>query len=134
MELDGSGAGDPGMDATTDGNITSNVNSSTSTESWPYWFDTGCAEWLPVNHVYFQLANTFLFLSYLAPAGIYGLLYLRLMLAIGCGFFAIWGWLILCAFDTFIWYVPTHQLARDLNCKANEDFCFSGTPSLPLST
>lgn len=69
---------------------------------WPY-FNTGCLEWLPINHVYFQLANSFLFLSYLAPAGLYGLIYLRLMLAIGSAFFAIWGWLILCAFDTFLW-------------------------------
>lgn len=70
--------------------------------TWPY-FNTGCAKWLPMNHVYFQLANTFLFLSYLAPAGLYGLIYLRAMLAIGCAFFAIWGWLVICAFDTFVW-------------------------------
>ena len=69
---------------------------------WPY-FNTGCLQWLPINHVYFQLANSFLFLSYLAPAGLYGLIYLRLMLAIGSAFFAIWGWVILCAFDTFLW-------------------------------
>ena len=69
---------------------------------WPY-FNTGCLEWLPINHIYFQLANSFLFLSYLAPAGLYGLIYLRLMLAIGSAFFAIWGWIILCAFDTFLW-------------------------------
>jgi hypothetical protein len=25
------------------------------------------------------------------------------MLAIGSAFFAIWGWFILCAFDTFLW-------------------------------
>lgn len=69
---------------------------------WPY-FNTGCLQWLPINHIYFQLANSFLFLSYLAPAGLYGLIYLRLMLAIGSAFFAIWGWIILCAFDTFLW-------------------------------
>lgn len=59
--------------------------------------------WLPVNHMYFQLANVFLFLSYLAPNGIYGILYLRVTLCIGCFFFALWGWVILCAFDTFLW-------------------------------
>ncbi|CAB0013425.1 unnamed protein product, partial [Nesidiocoris tenuis] len=32
--------------------------------------------WGPLNHVYFQLANLFYFLSYLAPAGLHGLLYL----------------------------------------------------------
>lgn len=84
----------------------SDINSTTITpewkKSWPY-FNTGCLEWLPINHIYFQLANSFLFLSYLARPGIYGLLYLRLMLAIGSAFFAIWGWVILCAFDTFLW-------------------------------
>ena len=81
------------------------TNSSTTTDwsqIWPY-FNTGCLEWLPINHIYFQLANSFLFLSYLAPAGLYGLIYLRLMLAIGSAFFAIWGWIVLCAFDTFVW-------------------------------
>ena len=65
-----------------------------------YYF--GCDPWLPPNHIYFQLANTCFFLSYLAPSGLYGLLYLRLVLAIGSALFAIWGWLILCAFDTFL--------------------------------
>ena len=62
-----------------------------------------CHDWLPVNHIYFQLANLFLFLSYLAPNGIYGILYLRITLSIGCFFYSLWGWVILCAFDTFIW-------------------------------
>ncbi|XP_064117170.1 popeye domain-containing protein 3-like isoform X6 [Macrobrachium nipponense] len=62
-----------------------------------------CYNWLPINHIYFQLANIFLFLSYLAPNGIYGILYLRITLTIGCMFFSLWGWVILCAFDTFLW-------------------------------
>lgn len=62
-----------------------------------------CSGWLPINHIYFQLANIFLFLSYLAPNGIYGILYLRITLTIGCMFFSLWGWVILCAFDTFLW-------------------------------
>lgn len=101
--VDGSG-GDVLLVDSADGD---NNETGVGTRSWPYWIDTGCAEWLPINHVYFQLANTFLFLSYLAPAGLYGLLYLRLMLAIGCAFFAIWGWLILCAIDTLLWYILT---------------------------
>ncbi|GIY65805.1 popeye domain-containing protein 3 [Caerostris extrusa] len=60
-------------------------------------------QWLPPNHVLFQIANIFLFLSYLAPVGIHGLLYLRTCLMIGSIFFALWGWVILCALDTFIW-------------------------------
>ncbi|XP_018909159.1 popeye domain-containing protein 1 isoform X2 [Bemisia tabaci] len=62
-----------------------------------------CSQWGPVNHMFFQLANTFFFLSYLAPNGMYGILYLRCTLLIGCAFFAWWGWAILCSFDAFIW-------------------------------
>ncbi len=86
----------------TDQQQSNNASTTDWSTIWPY-FNTGCLEWLPINHVYFQLANSFLFLSYLAPAGLYGLIYLRLMLAIGSAFFAIWGWVILCAFDTFVW-------------------------------
>ncbi|GFY62099.1 blood vessel epicardial substance-A [Trichonephila inaurata madagascariensis] len=60
-------------------------------------------QWLPPNHILFQIANVFLFLSYLAPVGIHGLLYLRTCLMIGSIFFALWGWVVLCALDTFIW-------------------------------
>lgn len=62
-----------------------------------------CTQWGPVNHVYFQLANTFFFLSYLAPNGLYGILYLRCTLLVGCAFFALWGWAVLCSFDAFLW-------------------------------
>ncbi|XP_076044453.1 popeye domain-containing protein 3-like isoform X4 [Oratosquilla oratoria] len=108
------------------GNITSSSSSSFSTSSTipssafpattsterppsfadylpPLHADIVCSSWLPVNHIYFQLANTFLFLSYLAPNGIYGILYLRVTLSIGCMFFSLWGWVVLCAFDTFLW-------------------------------
>ncbi|PSN31664.1 hypothetical protein C0J52_27499 [Blattella germanica] len=69
----------------------------------PALFVSYCAEWKPVNHVYFQLANTFFFLSYLAPNGMYGILYLRCTLLVGCAFFALWGWAVLCCFDAFLW-------------------------------
>ncbi|KAG8234597.1 hypothetical protein J437_LFUL017100 [Ladona fulva] len=60
--------------------------------------------WAPANHVYFQLANAFFFLSYLAPhRGAYGILYLRATLLVGCAFFALWGWAVLCSFDAFLW-------------------------------
>ncbi|XP_075227383.1 popeye domain-containing protein 3-like isoform X2 [Lycorma delicatula] len=62
-----------------------------------------CTHWTQVNHVYFQLANTFFFLSYLAPNGMYGILYLRCTLLVGCAFFALWGWAVLCSFDAFLW-------------------------------
>lgn len=69
----------------------------------PALFVSYCTEWKPVNHVYFQLANTFFFLSYLAPNGMYGILYLRCTLLVGCAFFALWGWAVLCCFDAFLW-------------------------------
>ncbi|XP_037082599.1 popeye domain-containing protein 3-like [Pollicipes pollicipes] len=62
-----------------------------------------CPSYLPLNHVYFQVANFFLFLSYLAPPGLGGLLYLRSTLAIGLFFLAMWGYVVLCALDTFLW-------------------------------
>ena len=36
-----------------------------------------CDSWAPVIHIYFQIANLFLLLSFLAPYGLRGLLYLR---------------------------------------------------------
>jgi len=100
---DGSGRQDVLIDLVDASTPTNGSNRTVHwSEKWPY-FDTGCMQWLPINHVYFQLANSFLLLSYFAPAGLYGLLYLRLMLAIGCFFFALWGWVVLCAFDTFLW-------------------------------
>jgi hypothetical protein len=67
----------------------------------PYFY-TGCS-WLPINHVIFQMAHVFLCLSYLAPPTLYGLIYLRLVLAVGSAFLAGWACFIICAFDTFIW-------------------------------
>lgn len=81
-------------------NVYTNITSADSRDfNWTLCFD----QWLPPNHFLFQLANAFLFLSYLAPVGIHGLLYLRTCLMIGSLFFALWGWIILCAFDTFLW-------------------------------
>ena len=55
-----------------------NTTSEDSIEdSWPI---------LPANHVLFQIANIFLFLSYLSV----NLLYLRIVLALAGLFFAIW--------------------------------------------
>lgn len=64
-----------------------------------------CTEWRDTNHIYFQLANTFFFLSYLAPNGLYGMLYLRCTMLIGCMFFALWGWAVQCYFDAVIWNI-----------------------------
>ena len=77
------------------------VSNSTTSSGEPAYLCDG--RWMPVHHLYFQLANLFLFLSYLAPNGIYGILYLRVTLCIGCFFFSLWGWVVLCAFDTVLW-------------------------------
>ncbi|KAG0427199.1 hypothetical protein HPB47_025706 [Ixodes persulcatus] len=62
-----------------------------------------CPRWLPPNHLLFHLANASLLLSYVAPEGIYGLLYLRFCIAVGSLFFAMWGCLVLCSVDTLVW-------------------------------
>ncbi|KZS14775.1 putative Blood vessel epicardial substance [Daphnia magna] len=84
-------------------NSTSNA-SSIPAKGDAVWscFYTGCL-WLPINHISFQFAHVFLCLSYLAPPGLYGLIYLRLVLAIGSALLAAWACFIICAFDTFIW-------------------------------
>ncbi|XP_003740241.1 blood vessel epicardial substance-like [Galendromus occidentalis] len=61
------------------------------------------AGWLPTNHLLFHFANVCLFLSYCVPPGLKGLLFLRIVLFFACLFFALWGWLVLCALDTFMW-------------------------------
>ncbi|RWS20607.1 Blood vessel epicardial substance-like protein [Leptotrombidium deliense] len=62
-----------------------------------------CTAWHEPNHPLFQFASGFLLLSYLAPTGIYGLLYLRCCLTIASLFYTLWGWLILCSIDTSLW-------------------------------
>lgn len=62
-----------------------------------------CERWNELNHIYFQIANIFFFLSYLAPNGTYGMLYLRCGLLVGCIFFALWSWTIKCYFDALVW-------------------------------
>ena len=60
-------------------------------------------EWLPANNFLFQIANVWLVLSYICPPTLNGLIYLRLCLGLAGIFFALWGWLVLCAPDTFVW-------------------------------
>ncbi|XP_044737803.1 blood vessel epicardial substance-like isoform X2 [Chrysoperla carnea] len=87
------------------------VSSSMNVTSFPYdssfisavFSINYCDKWEQTNHIYFQLANTFFFLSYLAPTGLYGMLYLRCTLLVGCAFFALWGWAVRCYLDAFVW-------------------------------
>ena len=60
-------------------------------------------KWLPANHFLFQIANVCLMVSYLAPDSLNGLFMLRAALGLGGLFFALWGWWVLCAPDTFVW-------------------------------
>lgn len=62
-----------------------------------------CEHWNDLNHIYFQIANVFFFLSYLAPNGTYGMLYLRCGLMVGCIFFALWSWAVKCYLDALVW-------------------------------
>ncbi|XP_040069197.2 blood vessel epicardial substance-A-like [Ixodes scapularis] len=62
-----------------------------------------CPAWLNTNHILFQIANLFLLLSYVTPGGPYTLLYLRVVIGLGSFFYALWGYVILCAFDTLLW-------------------------------
>lgn len=62
-----------------------------------------CQHWDDLNHIYFQIANVFFFLSYLAPNGTYGMLYLRCSLMVGCVFFALWSWAVKCYLDAVVW-------------------------------
>lgn len=62
-----------------------------------------CEHWNDLNHIYFQIANIFFFLSYLAPNGVYGMLYLRSSLMVGCIFFALWSWAVKCYLDALVW-------------------------------
>lgn len=65
---------------------------------------TNC-NWLPANNFLFQIANVLLVFSYFVPDNLNGLFLLRFFLGTAGLFFALWGWMILCAPDTFGWNV-----------------------------
>jgi len=65
---------------------------------------TNC-NWLPLNNFLFQIANVLLVFSYFVPDNLNGLFLLRFFLGTAGLFFALWGWMILCAPDTFGWNV-----------------------------
>jgi len=61
-------------------------------------------QWLPVNHVFFQIANVFLVLTYVInPSSLFGLLQLRLALTMAGFFFGVWGGTVLCSIDCMSW-------------------------------
>lgn len=80
------------------------VNNNTDNSLYTAVFNTKlCERWNELNHIYFQIANIFFLLSYLAPNGIYGMLYLRCSLLVGCIFFAFWSWSVKCYLDALVW-------------------------------
>ncbi|CAN8006091.1 unnamed protein product [Ixodes pacificus] len=84
-----------------------------------------CPAWLNTNHHLFQIANLFLRFSYLLQGGPYTLLQTRVVLGLGSSFFALLGYIILCAFDTLVWKAlfTLIDLVRfcvlDTTCKGN---------------
>ena len=62
-----------------------------------------CPGWVPLNHVYYQLANLLLLLSSLAPNTPYGFLFLRILLLMSFSLSTVWGWTVACGLDTTAW-------------------------------
>ncbi|KAH9373008.1 hypothetical protein HPB48_003386 [Haemaphysalis longicornis] len=88
------------------GNATVDPVSALQSYGLNYYFTLPpCWEWLPTNHYYFHLAMAFLLFVYFAPTGLYGLLFLRVSLTVSCVFFVLWGYFVLCSFDTLLWNV-----------------------------
>lgn len=72
--------------------------------SLPGFFgDTTCDVWKQPQHVLFQLANTCFCVSYLAPNGRYGILFLHALLILGFLLNSTWAWNVICAPDMFSW-------------------------------
>ena len=61
-------------------------------------------QWLPANHIFFQVANLFLVLTYFVkPSSTAGLIQLRITLTMAGLFFGVWGGTVLCSLDCMIW-------------------------------
>lgn len=86
-----------------DSNDYSNTTVSNSSFVWSMLTVTGCPGWSPPGHIYFQLANMFFLFSYLAPNRLFGILYLRCTMLVGCAFISLWGAAVQCSYDTLIW-------------------------------
>lgn len=62
-----------------------------------------CPKWRPINHIFFQVANVFFLLAFLAPHSPKGLIWLRVALVLGCAFSGMWAWSIECYLDAVVW-------------------------------
>lgn len=62
-----------------------------------------CNAWQPLNQIYFQVGNAILLLSFLAPYSLWGFLFLRSLLVIGCSLYGLWSWRVACYLDCAAW-------------------------------
>ncbi|CAG9787934.1 unnamed protein product [Diatraea saccharalis] len=62
-----------------------------------------CPKWKPIDNVFFQVANVFILLSFLAPHTPTGLVWMRVGLVLGCAFSGVWAWSIECFLDGVLW-------------------------------
>ena len=62
-----------------------------------------CPDWVPLNHIYYQIANLFLLLASLAPNCSAALIFLRTSLVVSFSLSMVWGWTVACALDTAAW-------------------------------
>ncbi|XP_055682180.1 blood vessel epicardial substance isoform X2 [Lutzomyia longipalpis] len=68
-------------------------------------FTTACPTLRTPHHLYYQLGNAIMAVAFLAPGNPYGQLWLRSVLVIGCVLMAMWGWLVECTVDAFVWAI-----------------------------
>lgn len=62
-----------------------------------------CSKWRPINHIFFQVANIFFLMSFLAPHTDIGQIWLRVGLMMGCAFSGMWAWSVECYLDAVLW-------------------------------
>ncbi|KAI1292819.1 Blood vessel epicardial substance [Halotydeus destructor] len=71
---------------------------------WTADITSTCSNWMPPNHVLFQMANTFFFASLFAPTSLCGHLYLRSCLTIGSIFMSLFAYAV-CSVDMLAWNI-----------------------------
>lgn len=94
-----------GLLETTKASVASDFVNVTIQERPSMWdmYLNHCPKWRPINHVFFQAANVFFLLSFLAPHTPSGLIWLRVALVLGCAFSGLWAWSIECYLDAVVW-------------------------------
>lgn len=62
-----------------------------------------CGQWQDAHHMYFQVANAFFLIAFLAPHKSYGFLLARFALVFASILMSLWSYLIECSLDALIW-------------------------------